>query len=138
MIVSPMVDETVIKRVKGDAKKIQLHRVRITAILIAIAVMMGLCSCSVEKSPEDIKHALEFEAFFWCQDFVKDRLKAPASADFASFSNSQVKKLTADEYLVVTSVDAVNSFGAKLRSTCVCQMKRKALDDWTLQAIKIQ
>jgi hypothetical protein len=51
-----------------------------------------------------------------CREWVKERLKAPATADFASESVSKVGK----HYTVTGAVDAENSFGAQIRTPFLC------------------
>lgn len=65
-----------------------------------------------------------------CEGFVRDQLKAPATADFSS------EDVTANSplYTVTGAVDAENSFGAKLRSRFTCVV----YDDgtaWRLQSL---
>jgi hypothetical protein len=57
-----------------------------------------------------------------CQHFVKDRLKAPASADFSSLGESATAA-GGNKYVVRAYVDALNSFGAKLRNDYVCTVE---------------
>ena len=108
------------------------------AITIAAGVILGLsalgCVVSViavlnsPSPPPDPKYG----AMVACEGFVKDRLKSPASADF-----SEEQAVTADAGWIVTgNVDAQNSFGAKLRSTFVCQVHPTG-DSWTLDSISI-
>lgn len=52
-----------------------------------------------------------------CQDWVKDKLKAPATAEF-----SDIEVVTdGDVYTFTGAVDAENSFGAKLRNRWTCK-----------------
>ena len=46
--------------------------------------------------------------------------KAPATADFASYSDSAVVNKGDGTYIVVSYVDAQNSFGAKIRTRYTC------------------
>jgi len=59
-----------------------------------------------------------------CSEFVKDRLKAPASADFAEYgaADTAVTK-TGKTYTVLGFVDAENSFGANIRTTYTCKVR---------------
>lgn len=52
-----------------------------------------------------------------CRDWVKDRLKAPASADFSEEAVSR----NGESYVVTGAVDAENSFGAPIRSNYRCE-----------------
>ncbi len=57
---------------------------------------------------------LNFYARSAAEKIVKGKLKAPATA---SFSNMKVIAKSYDQFLVQTTVDAQNSFGATIRST---------------------
>lgn len=51
-----------------------------------------------------------------CREWVKEKLKAPASADFSSETTSY----SSGRYTVTGLVDAQNSFGAQVRSSFTC------------------
>src|SRR5687767_12798343 len=57
-------------------------------------------------------------AFVMSQDFVKDQLKAPATAKFPRFTNEDVRVTYLGDctHEVRAFVDAENAFGAKLRN----------------------
>lgn len=57
-----------------------------------------------------------------CRDIVRDRLKAPSTADFPGIFDADSKPTSADGCVMVYAsyVDAQNSFGAKLRTKYVC------------------
>lgn len=56
-----------------------------------------------------------------CEDWVRDQLKAPSTADFTG-----VTTVGSGPWVVTGSVDAQNSFGAKIRNTWTCNVR---LDD---------
>lgn len=60
-----------------------------------------------------------FEARSICEDWVKDRLKAPSSAKFTDGAESG----GGGKYTISGSVDAQNSFGAMIRSTWTCDIR---------------
>jgi hypothetical protein len=73
-----------------------------------------------------------------CKQFVKDRLKAPANAEFAEFSNAsltQVATLGGKSFQVKSAVDSQNSFGAKLRLTYLCKVTNTDSDNWRLDSL---
>jgi hypothetical protein len=57
-----------------------------------------------------------------CQRYVRDRLKAPATADFP-FLDRRIWKFDDDIYVVKSYVDAQNSFGAMLRTNWHCKVQ---------------
>ncbi len=84
-------------------------------------------------------------AFIQCQAFVKERLKAPSTADFGGYLESNGMhdpdaNPVGSIYKVASYVDAQNSFGAKLRSTFICTERWNGQDDadirnWTMEEL---
>lgn len=80
-------------------------------------------------------------AFFASHSFVKDRLKAPATAKFASNRDSQsgAKKVTQCTFLVYGLVDSENSFGANVRSRYSMKLELNPKTEiWTASEIVIR
>lgn len=76
-------------------------------------------------------------AWVMCQEFVKDRLKAPASAEFPWASEDRWKHLGDGKYLVNGYVDAQNAFGAKLRTNFVCTVQWQPDGRWKLEDLQL-
>lgn len=53
-----------------------------------------------------------------CEDWVRDQLKAPATAKFSGTTSTG-----SGPWTVTGSVDAENSFGANLRNTWTCEVR---------------
>jgi hypothetical protein len=74
---------------------------------------------------------------------VRQQLKSPSTADFGSVlgeyqdPDRQVVALDNGSYAVHGWVDAENSFGAKLRSTWVCNIKLVGDEGWSCSSIQI-
>jgi hypothetical protein len=97
--------------------------------VIGIVVVGGLCwgvSALNSDQPQDQGPDAEQA----CKDFVKDRLKAPAGADFSGVDRTAA----GSTYTVTGDVDAQNSFGAKLRSHFTCVV-RDAGAEWKLESL---
>lgn len=81
-----------------------------------------------------------YEAFEICKKFVKDRLKAPTTATFRNYFEKDGEVLVTaapdGSYVVASSVDSENSFGAKIRSRFVCQVTPDG-STWHLDDISI-
>ena len=67
-------------------------------------------------------------AFFACEDFVKDRLKAPSTADFPNAFSDDVNITGVNPFTVRSHVDAENGFGAKLRMGFTCTVHEDGED----------
>jgi hypothetical protein len=85
----------------------------LVGVIVAIAIFVGMCSGNDDDSAGD-----EYGAKSACEGWVKDQLKAPSTADF---SDEEVSG--AGPWTVTGSVDAENSFGAKLRSQWTCDVR---------------
>lgn len=96
--------------------------------IVAALLLGGWVISRVESRPDP--GAAERDATRVCEDFVKERLKAPATADFSDLDVTS----DAGEYTVTGDVDAQNSFGAKLRSHFTCVV-RDSGDQWTLVSV---
>ena len=93
------------------------------AILITFGVIFALDpSCRVWQSPnrvadrqsqEDLK-----QGWFFATQYVRDHLKAPASAKFEALPpEGAIKNIGAHRWEMSGSVDSQNSFGALIRSS---------------------
>jgi hypothetical protein len=80
-----------------------------------------------------------FAACDMAQDFVRDRLKAPSTAQFASCGGSDTTIThNSDDWAVTSWVDAQNGFGALIRSDYHVYMTYNPNSDtWTLTGIGI-
>jgi hypothetical protein len=66
-----------------------------------------------------------------CENYVKNRLKAPATAKFSDERWGQ----DGDTFTITGAVDAQNSFGALLRSRFTCRVHDGGGDTWTVQSL---
>ena len=92
----------------------------------------GSSSSSFSSSP-----AMAFEM---CKDSVKNKLKAPSTATFRNFYQKDgevVVSGSAGSYRIVSTVDAQNSFGAKIRSSFSCLASYKGADRWSVSSTLI-
>lgn len=93
----------------------------IAAATLAAVVL----ACS--SSPKDEHNNIE--ARIICEDFVKDRLKSPGTADFTDQSETgQYPTFTASG-----AVDSQNTFGGIVRNNYTCTVTyHPSTDKWTL------
>jgi hypothetical protein len=105
------------------SKPIQNKNAILGAVLVIFVCV--LCSCLVFSnltSKKDQKHDYSNMAVIQCQNFVKDRLKSPGSAEFP-FLEHTIKDLGNQTFEVVSYVDSQNSFGALLRTYYTCRIQ---------------
>ena len=75
-----------------------------------------------------------------CQKFVNKQLKAPSTAKYPSTNGEDTKiiSLNTGHYLVTSYVDAQNSFGAQIRTSFVCEIKKiPGGNQWQLQNLSM-
>lgn len=103
--------------------------------MIAIAVIIGMLvsGSDINSSPDDLPNL----AYYRAQSYVKNILKAPATADFPPYTQESVKRVAGDErgemYEVRSYVDSQNSFGAQIRTHYKCTLVRvHAQKTWIL------
>jgi len=110
-------------------------------ILAALGfVVFILVITNINKNKEVENKSSSDDAYYISQQFVEDRLKSPASAEFPRFSNSRVSVSYAgnDTYKVSAYVDAQNSFGALIRTYYDCEVRyNKSSDKWRLIDLKM-
>jgi hypothetical protein len=103
-------------------------------IVVIIGAIFYSCSKSGGSGGSDNDGRNDGLAKVMCEKFVKDRLKAPATADFSGVFDTEVSG-SGDDYTVRGYVDAENSFGANLRNNYVCQVHDDGNDNWTLVSL---
>ncbi len=81
------------------------------------ALGSGDSDSSVEPSP--------IMAYNFAEDFVKQRLKSPSTAEFPGLfeKNKHIIDLGNGEYKINSWVDSQNGFGAMIRSKWSCKIK---------------
>lgn len=82
----------------------------------------GASSASAAVKPVEPAIPDRFDAQVTCETFVKRKLKAPATAEFAPSHELTISGEGDGPWKVTGYVDAENSFGAKLRSRYYCEM----------------
>jgi hypothetical protein len=87
------------------------------------------------SSASSIPHRGE-EAFVWCKLFIETRLSSPSTASFSSLFNSTITSVGIGSYRVTGYVDAQNAFGAKIRNSYTCVVRRDG-GDWILESLSL-
>jgi hypothetical protein len=80
-------------------------------------------------------------AWIIAQDFVKEQLVSPGSADFGGWLDQTADQCVTDlgqgHYVVRGWVDSQNKFGAKLRSHFTCTVEYLGHDKWRCESIDV-
>lgn len=77
------------------------------------------------KKPENRKKNI----YYGVQEEVKNKLKAPSTAEFPIYNESFVEQVDKTHYKVNCYVDAENGFGAKIRNNYTCDIEYEYEDD---------
>ncbi len=80
----------------------------------------------------------KFQAKAMADLFVKERLKSPSTANFASFNEAEIRELAApNTWEVYSWVDAQNVLGATSRTWYLAVMRTSG-DKWYLQSLEME
>jgi len=81
--------------------------------------------------------ATPIDAVIMCDQFVKDILKAPKTAEFQNVYQAESTETTPDNFTVTSYVDAENVFGALIRTSFTCKVRYVGNDEWQLDDLEI-
>lgn len=107
-----------------------------TVVLASILLGAIISMCDSTSSTRVESNSLEIDAYAMCQQYVKNSLKAPSTADFPWSGRGTRNSI--GNYVVVSYVDAENSFGAKLRNHYTCEVEHIGGDRWRLINLDIR
>jgi hypothetical protein len=115
-------------------------------VLIILACVLGpflLFIAVVGNPPTPVAETKDdaYTACYMAHEFVKARLKAPATADFSPCLNADgttaVTKYTDGSWGADGYVDSQNSFGANLRSTYNVRLHWIGGDNWHADSVEL-
>jgi hypothetical protein len=117
------------------SKSMGCFQIGCLSVFAFIILMVAIETCSNSDSngakPESSHSPLN--AYVMCKQFLKDRLKAPSTADFPFESYEDVTtSMGGGQYRVSSYVDSENSFGAKIRTRYSCEVEWTGGDNWRL------
>ncbi|RPI06745.1 MAG: hypothetical protein EHM64_01860 [Ignavibacteriae bacterium] len=100
--------------------------------VFAFIVIANLFSDSGTQS----KDSLRTNAYTMAKHFIKEQLTSPASADFASMSESNISTKDGVTFTISSYVDSQNSFGAVIRTNFVVKIRYiESTNKWRLEDI---
>lgn len=100
-------------------------------ISLIVLILFSILAFGSSEGETDKK----ITASVMAESFVEKRLKAPSTADFASYSSSQVTELGGNKYKVVSYVDSENGFGAMIRTNFEVVVRDNGDETWNLISI---
>lgn len=108
------------------------------ALAFCLLLFVAFCLLVVRsKSGPRTQGSTPGEAAWMATNFVKDRLKAPATANFPSTYSDDIciESLGQERYLVRGWVDSQNTFGANVRTRWVCVLRHAGGDRWRCESV---
>ena len=93
----------------------------VSVLLILFLCLICLCSSIFNGKGKEKNY--ELAAYVGCELYVKETLKAPASAEFPSTSTADIRELENKVFEIRSYVDAQNSFGAMIRTDFYCKIQ---------------
>jgi len=114
--------------------------ISVLVVIIGVILLAFLGSRSPQERAIDQAQGTPDGAAYICQEFVKDRLKAPATATFPYVHppETTITTLGSGAYRVSSYVDAQNGFGAKIRTSYTCEVQKiQAGDRWKLRHLQM-
>lgn len=106
-------------------------------ILTSVLLVAALVAFSSDDDGGGSGGPDDIEAYVMCQQFVEDRLKAPATAGFPLSSEATITG-GPSTWTVRSHVDAENSFGAQVRTQFTCRVSYQGNDRWLLDDLTME
>lgn len=108
------------------------------ALAACLLIALGACSSSEDGGSSDNPPVSDegdgFTAEVMCEEFVKERLASPSSAEFSEQDHAERAGST---WLVTGVVDSENKFGAMLRADYACTMRYLGDDEWQGRKVSV-
>lgn len=121
----PWEDPAEAAKAKTDNAKTNT-RIAVWAVVILAAVVGCTAVFASSVGHHEPLAPTDFDARTQCQEWVKEKLKSPSTADFSG----QVVNGGPSSWTISGNVDSQNSFGATVRSSWTCDISVSG-DQWT-------
>jgi hypothetical protein len=121
---------------KAGKKGLSLRPGCVVALIVGLGALIILAALSRHMPPAELDKPAKIAqpgrddatAIRMAHEFIKRRLKAPATAEFGG---EKVSFSPPTKHLVTGYVDAQNAFGAKLRKQWACVVEKSGADEWS-------
>jgi len=110
----------------NDAWRAKVNR-WVIGIVVALAVVIGFAGCMASSLRGNDEGNADIESIAQCEGRIEKLLKAPDTADFDSTTRARGP----ETWEVTGTVDAENSFGAKVRADYGCTVVMNGNDTAT-------
>ena len=103
-------------------------------VLIVNVVLFSILAILLVYTSGNKKSDPKRNSYYMAKQFIEKQLKVPSTAEYQEYSEDMVE-VSGNVYKVTMYVDAENSFGAKVRTHFIVQMKTDG-DKWYIADIK--
>lgn len=90
-----------------------------------------------QRAAESAAQELSIRAYLMSERFVKQQLRAPATAIFPSITEAAITYLGAGRFFIAAHVDAENGFGALIRSPFNVTLRYVGNETWEVERVHI-
>ncbi len=105
------------------------------AVMLGLFILIGMISDGDSQEEREAKKCENSTmAYVYSQDFVRDRLRAPSTADFPLLEFSAVH-LGDCRHRIAAYVDAQNAFGGTIRSPYTAVVSYDGNGTWHLESL---
>lgn len=119
-----------------DKKNAKESAIGCLIFIVIGGILFVSCSSDESETPEQKAERMckdEISARVMAQSFIKDRLKAPSTAEFSGYGETKTLYLGDCTHQVIGYVDSQNSFGAQIRTHYSATVKNsKGTENWNL------
>lgn len=105
-------------------------------VIVGVMILFGIIGSFLEDGEYDNSTM----AYIMMEEFVKERLVAPKTAEFPGTFDGRVdhiQHLGDQKYRINSYVDAQNSFGATIRNNFTGEIEQVSEDRWRLNSLEI-
>lgn len=135
---APQTSESVAKAVAAKAKDTKYRAVGCLGF-VGLFILIWLISFMYSSSPKtpdrDTQRAAAIVA---CESRVRTSLKAPVTARFPGSSEVDVRDKGAGVAVVMSHVDAQNSFGAMIRTRWICEVDVSDANNPSVRSVALE
>lgn len=128
---------TFIKIFPGKENGEKSHPVVITFAIIGVIATIAILLNNIPNKNDWKKENNSLDAYLMMQEFVKDKLKSPASAEFPSYYDMKDNILFNGNriYTIKSFVDSQNGFGAMIRTNYIGDIEQTGKDNWKINSL---
>ena len=112
-----------------------MARLIVGMVCVVAATLLAACDSAEEREAKKCKNSTL--AYVYSQDFVRDRLRAPSTADFPLSGFSAIH-VSGCRHKIRAYVDAQNVFGGTIRTPYTAVVRYDGDGTWVLESLDLE